>query len=82
MNSAVQCLSATIPLARFLRIGAYKKELNRANTLGSHGYLARATAKLISVLWTQEHSHVSPVAMREAILRWAPVRQLIYVTLV
>ena len=92
MNSALQCLSATVPFARFLKSGAYKAELNRHNVMGSRGYLARAIAKLLSgqfhtespehdltltadaVMWSQEHSRVSPDAVKEAISRFAPVR--------
>lgn len=48
MNSALQCISATAPFARFLMSGAYKAELNRHNTMGSQGYLARAVARLLS----------------------------------
>lgn len=72
MNSTLQCLSATIPLARFLLDGSYKKAINRVNPLGTQGALAEAFAQLIRVMWSQQYTFVSPVTFREAITRYAP----------
>lgn len=72
MNSTLQCLSATIPIARFLLDGSYKRAINRVNPLGTQGALAEAFAQLIRVLWSEQYTFVSPVTFREAITRFAP----------
>jgi hypothetical protein len=70
MNAALQCLSATIPLSTHLRNGSYKADLNRHAKLGSAGYITRALARLFRVMWSQEHSHVSPLAVRVSLPRF------------
>ncbi|PWN50446.1 cysteine proteinase [Violaceomyces palustris] len=72
MNSTLQCLSATIPLARFLLDGSYKQAINRVNPLGTQGALAEAFAQLVRVMWSEQYTFVSPVTFREAIARFAP----------
>jgi ubiquitin carboxyl-terminal hydrolase 8 len=72
MNSTLQCLSATIPLSRFLLDGSYRKAINRVNPLGTQGALAEAFAQLIRVMWSEQYTFVSPVTFREAITRFAP----------
>jgi ubiquitin carboxyl-terminal hydrolase 8 len=64
MNSMVQCLSATIPLASFLRKGSYKKAINTTNVLGTKGVLADAVAQLVQTLWAQQYSFLAPVTFR------------------
>lgn len=72
MNSTLQCLSATIPLARFLLDGSYKTAINRTNPLGTQGQLATALAGLVHVMWGEKYAFVSPVTFREAMARFAP----------
>ncbi|PWN42529.1 hypothetical protein IE81DRAFT_313348 [Ceraceosorus guamensis] len=72
MNATLQCLSATVPLARFLLDGSYKRAINRVNPLGTQGALAEAFAQLIRVMWSESYTFVSPVTFREAITRFAP----------
>ncbi|KAN0063688.1 ubiquitin-specific protease doa4 [Thecaphora frezii] len=72
MNSTLQCLSATIPLARFLLDGSYKRAINKVNPLGTQGALAEAFAQLVRVMWSEQYTFVSPVTFREAIARFAP----------
>ena len=72
MNATLQCLNATIPLARFLLDGSYRKAINRVNPLGTQGALAEAFAQLIRVMWSEQYTFVSPVTFREAITRFAP----------
>ncbi|CDS00039.1 related to Ubiquitin carboxyl-terminal hydrolase 4 [Sporisorium scitamineum] len=72
MNSTLQCLSATIPLARFLLDGSYKQAINRTNPLGTQGQLATALAGLVHVMWGEKYAFVSPVTFREAMARFAP----------
>ncbi|KAG0148564.1 hypothetical protein CROQUDRAFT_41123 [Cronartium quercuum f. sp. fusiforme G11] len=72
MNSTLQCISATIPLARFFKDGSYKRCINRANPLGTKGLLAESVAELVRVLWGAQYTFVSPITFREAICRFAP----------
>lgn len=72
-NATLQCLSATIPLAKFMLDGSYKRDINRVNPLGTQGALAESFAHLIKVMWSEQYTFVSPVTFREAISRFASV---------
>ncbi|GAA6060086.1 hypothetical protein JCM10212_003047 [Sporobolomyces blumeae] len=72
MNSTIQCLSAAIPFARYFKNGAYRKDVNEYNPLGTKGALAHAVGELIRALWAQQYTYLSPVTFREAICRVAP----------
>ncbi|GAA5908331.1 hypothetical protein JCM6882_006804, partial [Rhodosporidiobolus microsporus] len=72
MNSTIQCLSAAIPFARYFTGGAYRKDVNTVNPLGTKGALANAVAELIRALWAQNYRFLSPVTFREQICRVAP----------
>jgi ubiquitin carboxyl-terminal hydrolase 8 len=52
--------------------GAYRKDINVVNPLGTKGALANAVAELIRMLWAQQYHFLSPVTFREAICRVAP----------
>jgi hypothetical protein len=51
MNSSLQCLSHTAPLARVFLSGAFAADLNRDNPLGNCGELAEAFGALMRRLW-------------------------------
>ncbi|GAA5972282.1 hypothetical protein JCM3765_003215 [Sporobolomyces pararoseus] len=72
MNSTVQCLSAAVPFARYFKNGAYRKDVNEYNPLGTKGALANAVGELIRALWAQQYVYLAPVTFREAICRVAP----------
>ncbi|GAA5916849.1 uncharacterized protein JCM6883_000088 [Sporobolomyces salmoneus] len=72
MNSTVQCLSAAVPFARYFKNGAYRKDVNEFNPLGTKGALANAVGELIRALWAQQYVYLAPVTFREAICRVAP----------
>ncbi|GAA5843592.1 hypothetical protein JCM11251_007125 [Rhodosporidiobolus azoricus] len=72
MNSTIQCLSAAIPFARYFTGGAYRKDINVVNPLGTKGQLANAVAELIRALWAMNYHFLSPVTFREQICRVAP----------
>lgn len=72
MNSTLQCISATIPLARFFKDGSYKRCINRVNPLGTKGALAETTADLVKTMWEGGYAFVAPHTFREAICRFAP----------
>lgn len=69
-NATLQCLSATIPLAKFMLDGSYKKAINKVNPLGTQGALAESFAHLIKVMWSEQYTFVSPVTFRDAIGRF------------
>ncbi|ORY88036.1 hypothetical protein BCR35DRAFT_30267 [Leucosporidium creatinivorum] len=72
MNSTIQCLSATIPFARYFKDRSYKRDINTVNPLGTRGALADAVAELIRAIWAQQYTFLSPVTFRENICRVAP----------
>lgn len=51
MNSSLQCLSHTAPLARVFLSGEFLEDLNRNNPLGNRGELAEAFGALMRKLW-------------------------------
>ncbi|KAH7105745.1 cysteine proteinase [Auriculariales sp. MPI-PUGE-AT-0066] len=67
MNSTVQCLSATIPFARFFTEGRWKGAVNAINPLGTKGQLAGAFAKLLHEMWHGELPYRSPHAFRTSV---------------
>lgn len=71
-NATLQCLSATIPLAKFMLDGSYKRDINKVNPLGTQGALAESFAHLVKVMWSEQYTFVSPVTFREAISKFAP----------
>ncbi|RHZ69017.1 hypothetical protein Glove_291g40 [Diversispora epigaea] len=72
MNSTIQCLSGTVPFARYFLDGSYKRHINKLNPLGSKGVLVEAFAELIRVMWNDKYTFVSPISFKEAIGRFAP----------
>lgn len=52
--------------------GAYRKDVNEFNPLGTKGALANAVGELIRALWAQQYVYLAPVTFREAICRVAP----------
>ncbi|CAO3672678.1 unnamed protein product [Umbelopsis ramanniana] len=72
MNSIIQCLSGTIPLARYFLSGKYKNYINKTNHMGTGGMVADAFANLIRIMWSESYNFYSPVLFRNAIIRFAP----------
>ncbi|KAI7818214.1 hypothetical protein BC939DRAFT_480534 [Gamsiella multidivaricata] len=72
MNSALQCLSNTPDLTRFILAGAWRKELNSDNPLGMGGEVARAYANLIDKLWRGSSKVFSPREFKMTIGRFNP----------
>ncbi|CAO3670058.1 unnamed protein product [Rhizopus microsporus] len=72
MNSIIQCLSGTIPFARYFISGVYKHHINMVSPLSSKGRLANEFAGLLRLMWGGNYSFISPVPFREALLEFAP----------
>ncbi|CAG8514277.1 10674_t:CDS:2 [Acaulospora morrowiae] len=72
MNSVIQCLSGTVPFARYFLDGSYKRHINKDNPFGTKGVLTEAFATLIRAMWSENYTFVSPVTFKDAIGRFAP----------
>ncbi|KAL1409731.1 ubiquitin-specific protease doa4 [Vanrija albida] len=70
MNSTVQCLSATLPFARYFLDGRYKRDVNVYNPLGTKGDLAHAFAELLGALWGENYTFLSPITFRKSIINF------------
>ncbi|KAG0938159.1 hypothetical protein G6F32_009539 [Rhizopus arrhizus] len=72
MNSIIQCLSGTLPFARYFISGVFRQHVNRTNKLGTGGILTEKFADLLRAIWNENYNFVSPMSFREAIIRFAP----------
>lgn len=73
MNSALQCLLNTPPLADYFMNDIHIKEINKDNFLGSKGVVTSAFADLYKQYWTREDINViDPQDFYEAISKFAP----------
>ncbi|TFK29579.1 cysteine proteinase [Coprinopsis marcescibilis] len=67
MNAPIQCLSATVPFARFFTEGRWKTAINYTNKLGSQGKLVQAFAKLVYEMWGGDLPFLTPMDFRKSI---------------
>lgn len=72
MNSALQCLSNSVPLTRYFLSDKHKEELNCDNPLGMRGEIANAYAGLLHQMWKEQYSSVAPRQFKTAVGRFAP----------
>ncbi|OCH85882.1 cysteine proteinase [Obba rivulosa] len=72
MNSTIQCLSATVPFARFFTDGRWKSAVNMVNPLGTKGALAHAFAGTLRDMWQGELQCLNPAAFRRLMCTYAP----------
>lgn len=72
MNSALQCLSNSVPLTKYFLSEKYKEELNRDNPLGMKGEIANAYAGLLNQIWNEHYSSVAPRQFKMQVGRFAP----------
>jgi len=73
MNTAIQCLSHTIPLTDFF-VGSsiWRKDLNTENCLGTGGKLAIQFAKLVEQMWNSNNGAVTPKSFKIIVSDFAP----------
>ncbi|KAK0489313.1 ubiquitin carboxyl-terminal hydrolase 4 [Armillaria novae-zelandiae] len=66
MNAPIQCLSATVPFARFFTgvDGRWKHDINNHNKLGTNGRLSGAFAKVLYDMWGQDLPYLTPIDFR------------------
>ncbi|KAH8995056.1 cysteine proteinase [Lactarius hatsudake] len=67
MNSTVQCLSATVPFARFFTDGRWKSAVNMVNPLGTKGNIVHAFSGILHDLWHGEMPYITPFQFRRSI---------------
>lgn len=67
MNSMLQCLGATTPLARYFSDSKHIPELNESNVLGTGGQLARAYGSLVHEMRSGRFTVVSPTELKRTI---------------
>jgi ubiquitin carboxyl-terminal hydrolase 8 len=72
MNSIIQCLSGTIPFARYFLSGVFRQHINKGNFLGTGGVLAESFATLLRSMWSENCNFVSPILFRQALIQFAP----------
>jgi ubiquitin carboxyl-terminal hydrolase 8 len=72
MNATMQCLSATVPFARFFTDGRWKNAVNMLNPLGTKGSLAGAFAQILYEMSHSELPHLNPSGFRKSICHHAP----------
>lgn len=71
MNSVIQCLSNTIPLAKYFNKGLYEQHLNLRNMNSHPGEVARELAFLIIVLSAGQYRSLSPIDFKVALGRFS-----------
>ncbi|KAG1735883.1 uncharacterized protein EDB91DRAFT_1143324 [Suillus paluster] len=72
MNATIQCLSATVPFARFFTEGRWRKAVNAVNPMGTQGKLALAFANILYDMSHSELPHLIPTTFRKSICVYAP----------
>ncbi|KAJ3331481.1 ubiquitin-specific protease doa4 [Blyttiomyces sp. JEL0837] len=60
MNSTLQCLSGTVPLARYFLGGYYRRHIVKHNPLGTKGVMVEEFAQVVKSMWGGSESVVAP----------------------
>ena len=71
MNSVLQCLLNTEPLAKFFAMEIYLQHINQKNTYGTRGRLAIAFGELINEIYGGTSRYVAPWDVKNMIARKA-----------
>ncbi|XP_063220318.1 ubiquitin carboxyl-terminal hydrolase 32 isoform X2 [Bacillus rossius redtenbacheri] len=72
MNAALQCVSNTRALTEYFIKNIHHYELNRTNSLGMKGHIAKRYGELIQELWSGNYKTVAPLKLRWTIAKYAP----------
>lgn len=72
MNSALQVLFNTQPLAQYFLQNMHLYELNTTNKLGTKGQLALRYSELLKEVWTASTRSVAPLKLRFCMTKHAP----------
>ncbi|KAI1889693.1 hypothetical protein AGOR_G00165580 [Albula goreensis] len=60
MNSVLQCLCSTVPMAEYFNKNYYQDDINRANILGHKGEVAEEFGVIMKALWSGLYKCISP----------------------
>ncbi|ORY53217.1 hypothetical protein BCR33DRAFT_779534 [Rhizoclosmatium globosum] len=71
INSTLQCLSGTVPLARYFLGGNYRKGINRSNPMGTKGVIVEEFSQIIKSMWSGQESIITPAQFKERIGEYA-----------
>ncbi|KAJ3081686.1 ubiquitin-specific protease doa4, partial [Rhizoclosmatium hyalinum] len=71
INSTLQCLSGTVPLARYFLGGNYRKGINRSNPMGTKGVIVEEFSQIIKSMWGGQESIITPAQFKERIGEYA-----------
>ena len=71
MNSVLQCVANTEPLAKYFIFECYINHINERNSLGTRGRLAIAFADLLNDLYVGDSPYVAPWDVKNMIARRA-----------
>jgi len=72
MNSALQCLSQSVPIVDYFLKGDFLQEINESNPLGMKGEMARQYNNLLRELWSASSSVSVPRDIKGVIGKYAP----------
>ncbi|XP_039299269.1 ubiquitin carboxyl-terminal hydrolase 32 isoform X1 [Nilaparvata lugens] len=72
MNAALQCVSNTRILTEYFLGNKHLYELNRSNTMGMRGHLAKKYGDLIQDIWSGQFRTLAPLKLRWTIGKFAP----------
>lgn len=67
MNSALQCLAHMPLLDTYFRQGYFLADINRNNSMGSQGILAKRFGELVRELWESRRGSIDPRKFKAAI---------------
>ena len=72
MNSILQCLSATYPLAEYFITQRFIQHVNPVNPLGMGGEMAEEFAFLTQTLWRGNYKSIAPKDFKRILSKFAP----------
>ena len=72
MNSILQCLSATYPLAEYFITLRFIEHVNPVNPLGMGGEIAEEFSFLVQALWKGSYKSVAPKDFKRILSKFAP----------
>ncbi|XP_070547285.1 LOW QUALITY PROTEIN: ubiquitin carboxyl-terminal hydrolase 8-like [Ptychodera flava] len=72
MNSVIQSLAGTTPLATYFIGGNYRYDINRENKLGRGGEVAEEFAVLINAMWSGQYKSIAPRDFKSTVSKFVP----------
>lgn len=72
MNSAIQCLSNTVPLSNYFKNEKYLQDICYQNPFGMNGEIVKSFGNLIKSIWTNS-TQISPSEFKQIISKFAPI---------